>query len=98
MTPRIEGESLRTNRMPYSIWLTDDGLSHGYLVFVIRERAMAGVAAARARDKVGGRPPIMTAEKLAIDRQMLDDGVAKTTVAKTVGFIWPTLYAHLGAE
>ena len=64
---------------------------------VIRERTMAGLAVARARGKVGGRPAIMTPEKLAVARKMLDDGVPKATVAKTIGVSRPTLYAHLSA-
>ncbi len=63
---------------------------------LIRERTVAGLAAARARGNLGGRPPIMTPEKMAIARQMLDAGVAKAVVAKTIGVSRPTLYAHLG--
>lgn len=62
---------------------------------VTRERTMAGLAAARARGNVGGRPPTMTPEKLAIARQMLDAGTPKSVVAKTIGVSRPTLYAHL---
>ncbi len=62
---------------------------------VIRERTIAGLAAARARGNVGGRPPIMTPEKLAIARQMLDAGTPKSVVAQTIGVSRPTLYAHL---
>ncbi len=62
---------------------------------VIRERTMAGLTAARARGNVGGRPPIMTPEKLTIARQMLDAGTSKAVVAKTIGVSRPTLYAHL---
>lgn len=62
---------------------------------VIRERTMAGLAAARARGNLGGRPPIMTPEKLAVARQMLDAGPPKAVVAKTIGVSRPTLYAHL---
>lgn len=62
---------------------------------VIRERTMAGLAAARARGKVGGRPTIMTPENLAVARQMLDSGTPKSVVAKTIGVSRPTLYAHL---
>ena len=65
---------------------------------VIRERTMAGLAAARARGNLGGRPPIMTPEKLAIARQMLDAGTSKAVVAKTIGVSRPTLYAHLGTD
>jgi len=38
---------------------------------LIRERTMAGLAAARAGGRVGGRPPIMTPDKLDVARQML---------------------------
>ncbi len=37
---------------------------------LIRERTHAGLAAARARGRKGGRPVVMTAEKLAVAREM----------------------------
>lgn len=61
----------------------------------LRERTVAGLAAARARGRAGGRPPIMTAEKLAVARRMLDEGTAKSVIARTIGVSRPTLYAHL---
>ena len=63
---------------------------------VIRERTIAGLAAARARGKVGGRPPIMTPDKLAVARRMLAEGKPKAAIAKTIGVSRPTLYTHLG--
>lgn len=63
---------------------------------VLHERTMAGLAAARARGRVGGRPSVMTPEKLVVARQMLDAGTPKSVVAKTIGVSRPTLYAHLG--
>lgn len=65
---------------------------------LIQERTMAGLAAARARGKVGGRPPIMTTEKLAVARRMLDEGKPKAVIAKTIGVSRPPLYAHLAAS
>lgn len=62
---------------------------------VIRERTVAGLAAAKARGRIGGRPPIMTPDKLAVARRMLAEGKSKATVAKTIGVSRPTLYAHL---
>ena len=59
---------------------------------------MAGLAAARARGKVGGRPPIMTTERLAVARRMLDEGKPKAVIAKTIGVSRPPLYAHLAAS
>ncbi len=63
---------------------------------VIRERTTAGLAAAKARGRVGGRPTIMTPDNLAVARQMLADGKPKAVVAKTIGVSRPTLYAYLG--
>ena len=65
---------------------------------LIQERTMAGLAAARARGKVGGRPPIMTTERLAVARRMLDEGKPKAVIAKTIGVSRPTFYAHLAAS
>ena len=39
---------------------------------LIRERTHAGLAAARARGRRGGRPSVMTAEKLRAARQLYD--------------------------
>lgn len=73
-----------------------DGVVHIIERDLIRERTVAGMAAARARGRVGGRPAIMTPDKLAVARRMLADGKSKTAVAKTIGVSRPTLYAHLG--
>lgn len=65
---------------------------------VIRERTVAGLAAARARGNLGGRPSMMTPEKLAVARQMLSDGKPKSVIAKTIGVSRPTLYNHLSRD
>ena len=62
---------------------------------IIRERTTAGLAAAKARGRIGGRPAIMTPDKLAVARQLLAEGKPKAAVAKTIGVSRPTLYAHL---
>jgi len=62
---------------------------------LVRERTIAGLAAARARGRVGGRPPTMTAAKLAVARQLLAAGQSKTLIAATIGVSRPTLYDHL---
>ena len=64
---------------------------------LIRERTMAGLAAAKVQGRVGGRPPVMTPDKLAIARHMLAEGKPKSVIAKTIGVSRPTLYAHLQA-
>lgn len=60
-----------------------------------RERTLAGLAAARARGRRGGRPTVMTPEKLAVARQMLVAGTPKAVIARTIGVARPTLYDHL---
>ncbi|MGI8608142.1 MAG: recombinase family protein [Candidatus Dormibacteria bacterium] len=64
---------------------------------LIRERTTAGLAAARARGRAGGRPSSMTPEKLAVARQMYDSREhTVATIAKTVGVSRASLYRHLG--
>jgi DNA invertase Pin-like site-specific DNA recombinase len=46
------------------------------------ERTRAGLAAARARGRVGGRPPALTPAQLAEVRRMIGDGRTKTEVAR----------------
>ena len=62
---------------------------------LISENTHEGMAAARARGRVGGRPSVMTAGKLRVARQMLEAGSTVTEVAATVGVGRATLYRHL---
>jgi DNA invertase Pin-like site-specific DNA recombinase len=63
---------------------------------LIRERTMAGLTSARARGRVGGRPPVMTPEKLAVARQMHASGEhTVTAIATTIGVSRKTVYRHL---
>ena len=63
---------------------------------LIRERTNAGLAAARARGRVGGRPPVMTAEKAKVARQMYDSKeYTVQAIATTLGVSRKTVYRHL---
>src|ERR1017187_1784158 len=63
---------------------------------LIRERTMAGLAAARARGRVGGRPPTMTPDKVKVARQMYDAKEHTVeAIAKTLGVSRKTIYRHL---
>ena len=63
---------------------------------LIRERTQAGLAAARARGRRGGRPAVMTKQKLRIARELLADGEhTMQEIASTVGVGRITLYRHL---
>ena len=64
---------------------------------LVQERTQAGLAAARARGRVGGRPTVMTPAKTRTARRMLDDGETLTAVAAALSVSRTTLYRHLGA-
>ncbi len=63
---------------------------------LIRERTMAGLAAARARGRVGGRPTVWTAEKLATARQMHAAGQHDVAaIARVLGVSHASIYRAL---
>ena len=63
---------------------------------VIRERTLAGLQAARARGRKGGRPPALSAKDVAAARAMLrDPDITVTEVARRLGVVPSTLYRHL---
>ncbi len=63
---------------------------------VIRERTRAGLAAARARGRTGGRPPGLTPKDLDKARTLLrNPDITVEEVARTLGVGAATLYRHL---
>jgi len=61
------------------------------------ERTAAGLAAARARGRAGGRPPVMTPQKLAVARRMYASRQhTVAAIATTVGVSRASIYRHLG--
>ena len=66
---------------------------------LIKERTMAGLAAARARGRTGGRPRLMTRAKLRTAMTMMaDQGNAASDVAEQLGISVSTLYAYVNGE
>ncbi len=63
---------------------------------LIRERTHAGLSAARARGRVGGRKPVLTPHKAAVARR-LHDGKEHTVaeIAKILGVSRATIYRNL---
>ena len=63
---------------------------------LVRERTAAGLAAARARGRKGGRPPVMTPQKAALARQLYDlRQHTVAAIAQTLGVSRASLYRHL---
>jgi DNA invertase Pin-like site-specific DNA recombinase len=63
---------------------------------IIRERTRAGLEAARARGKKGGRPPALNAKDLVAAKAMLSDPeITMEEVAKRLRVAPSTLYRHL---
>ena len=66
---------------------------------LIRERTHAGLAAARARGRVGGRKPALTAAKAKAARNLYDaGGTTVADIARAVGVSRATLYRHLKVD
>src|SRR6516164_2821484 len=63
---------------------------------IIRERTTAGLTAARARGRVGGRPRSLNAEDLHIAKALLKDGnLTIAEIAERLDVAPSTLYKHL---
>ena len=63
---------------------------------LIRERTRAGLAAARARGRKGGRPPKLSPEKLRMAKKLLNDPESTVSeVARTLGVHRSTLHKAL---
>jgi DNA invertase Pin-like site-specific DNA recombinase len=66
---------------------------------LISERTKAGLAAARARGRKGGRRPKMTPAKLRLAQAALKDPRTEVTaLCKELGITRQTLYRHLSPE
>lgn len=62
------------------------------------ERTRVGLAAARKLGRVGGRKRLMTGQKVAAARNLLNQGTPPREVAHALGVSVPTLYHWLPAS
>ena len=62
---------------------------------MIRERTMAGLAAARAQGRTGGRPTVMNTDTLAAAQARAANGESPTQIAKALGVSRASVYRHL---
>ncbi len=66
---------------------------------LIRERTRAGLAAARARGKKGGRKPALTPQQVREIRALMrDPAIPITTIAKRYGVSRTTIYKYAAQE
>jgi DNA invertase Pin-like site-specific DNA recombinase len=64
---------------------------------LIRERTNAGLKAARARGRMGGRPRILIGKRLELAQSLFNDPKnAPRDIAKTIGISLSTLYRYAG--
>jgi DNA invertase Pin-like site-specific DNA recombinase len=64
---------------------------------LIRERTSAGMAAARARGRTGGRPAVMTEPKIKLAREMYTSRqYTVAAIASALGVSRASIYRHLG--
>lgn len=66
---------------------------------LIRERTRAGLAAARARGRQGGRPKVLSAEKRRMAQALRDDPTQSIqSICKTMGIARTTFYRYTKAK
>ncbi len=62
------------------------------------QRTQAGLDAARARGRLGGRPTVLTPAKARQARKMRDEGATMDEIASVVGVSMATLYRRLDIQ
>lgn len=63
---------------------------------IIRERTMAGLKAARARGRIGGRPKALSQEKINLAKTLANDNAHSVSqVCDILGISKATLYRYL---
>jgi DNA invertase Pin-like site-specific DNA recombinase len=66
---------------------------------LIRERTAAGLAAAGARGRHGGRPSVLGGHKLQVAQEMYRSGqYTVAAIAKTLGVSRASIYRHLTGD
>lgn len=66
---------------------------------IIRERTNAGLAAARSREKSGGRPKALTNEKAEMARQLYQDKTNSINeICQTLGISRTTFYRYVNDD
>lgn len=64
---------------------------------IMRSRTMDGLAAARARGRLGGRKPAMSEVKISTAKQLYSEGKYVKDIAEALGVSRPTIYRALSS-
>ncbi len=92
LTEKIETSSA-TGRLVFHVFAALSEFERN----LIQERTHAGLAAARARGRVGGRKPKLNAKQIREIKALLADPAAQVQdIAKRYGVSRTTLYKHVG--
>ncbi|MFD0398373.1 recombinase family protein [Kitasatospora sp. NPDC059811] len=62
---------------------------------LVKDRTKAGLAAAKAQGRTGGRPSVISEDRLTIARARPAKGESVSSIAKALGISRATLYRHL---
>ena len=66
---------------------------------LIRERTSAGLAAARARGRHGGRPSVLSGHKLQVAQEMYRSGqYPVAAIAEALGVSRASIYRHITGD
>ncbi|WP_461112237.1 helix-turn-helix domain-containing protein [Streptomyces chlorus] len=65
---------------------------------LIKERTRAGLDAAKAQRRTGGRPSVVNEDVLTVARERKAKGESVSAIAKALGVSRATLYRHLGDD
>lgn len=88
-------QSINTSTPEGKVFLTMIAAFAEFERNIMQSRTMDGLAAARARGRVGGRKPKMTQTKILTAKKMYADGLHITDIAETLGVSRPTIYRVL---
>ena len=92
---RSLGEAIDTTTASGKLLLHVLGAIAEFERALIVDRTKAGLAAAKARGRVGGRPIECTPEKITAAKLMIASGATVKAAAKAVGVSRGSLYRHL---
>ncbi|MBF0442312.1 MAG: recombinase family protein [Oligoflexales bacterium] len=65
---------------------------------LIKDRTMAGLAAARERGRIGGRPSVMDERKIALAKTLIKDQTSVDDICRALQISRASFYRHFGGE